>query len=113
MSKKRKQLSQAEIWDDSALLQSWEDALNEYKLYHSIHVKGERVEDVITASLYEDETAHSVAENNENIAEDGQAVEGSGEDLEDGELEEEMTGSRIDAPTSGQRHVSQPTIHQG
>lgn len=32
MGKKRKQLSQAEVWDDSALLQSWDDALAEYKV---------------------------------------------------------------------------------
>ena len=32
MGKKRKNLSQAEIWDDSALVQSWDDALEEYKV---------------------------------------------------------------------------------
>lgn len=32
MGKKRKQLSQAEIWDDSALLDSWNEALAEYKV---------------------------------------------------------------------------------
>jgi len=29
---KRKELSQAEVWDDSALLQSWDEALEEYKV---------------------------------------------------------------------------------
>lgn len=37
MGKKRKQLSQAEVWDDSALVRSWNDALEEYKVYDSIH----------------------------------------------------------------------------
>ena len=32
MGKAKRQLSQAEIWDDSALLQSWEEALDEYKV---------------------------------------------------------------------------------
>jgi hypothetical protein len=32
MGKKKKQLSQAEIWDDSALLDSWNEALAEYKV---------------------------------------------------------------------------------
>ncbi len=32
MGKKRKELSHAEVWDDSALLQSWDDALEEYKV---------------------------------------------------------------------------------
>ena len=32
MGTKKKQLSQAEVWDDSALVQSWNDALEEYKV---------------------------------------------------------------------------------
>ncbi|EAW10102.1 uncharacterized protein ACLA_045670 [Aspergillus clavatus NRRL 1] len=40
-------LRQEEIWDDSALVQSWDEAVEEYKLYHSIHAKGENVEDVL------------------------------------------------------------------
>ena len=35
MGQKRKQLSHAEIWDDSALLQSWDDALTEYKVFNN------------------------------------------------------------------------------
>ncbi|KAJ5320430.1 hypothetical protein N7508_000713 [Penicillium antarcticum] len=46
-NKKAKPLTQEEIWDDSALLQSWDDAVEEYQLYHSIHAKGENVEDVL------------------------------------------------------------------
>jgi hypothetical protein len=30
--KAKKELSQAEIWDDSALIQSWDDALEEYQV---------------------------------------------------------------------------------
>lgn len=30
--RKKQQLSQAEIWDDSALIRSWDDALTEYKV---------------------------------------------------------------------------------
>jgi hypothetical protein len=57
-------LTQEEIWDDSALVQSWDEAVEEYKvrflylsrdlyltqlqqLYHSIHAKGENVEDIL------------------------------------------------------------------
>jgi len=32
MGKKRKVLSQEEIWDDSALIQSWDEALAEYNV---------------------------------------------------------------------------------
>lgn len=35
MGQKGKQLSHAEIWDDSALLQSWDDALTEYKVFNN------------------------------------------------------------------------------
>ncbi|MCJ1290486.1 hypothetical protein MMC34_002024 [Xylographa carneopallida] len=55
MGKKGKALSQEEIWDDSALIQSWDDALDEYKLYHSIHARGERVEDVLLAAQGEEQ----------------------------------------------------------
>ncbi|KAL4899119.1 hypothetical protein BDW74DRAFT_163907 [Aspergillus multicolor] len=40
-------LTQEQIWDDSALVQSWDEAVEEYKLYHSIAAKGENVEDVL------------------------------------------------------------------
>ncbi|KAK5054711.1 hypothetical protein LTR84_001603 [Exophiala bonariae] len=40
-------LTQEEIWDDSALIRSWNDALQEYEYYHSIHAKGEDVEEVL------------------------------------------------------------------
>ncbi|KAI9038488.1 uncharacterized protein KD926_010700 [Aspergillus affinis] len=42
-----KALTQEEIWDDSALVQSWDEAVDEYKLYHSIQAKGENIEDVL------------------------------------------------------------------
>lgn len=37
----------SEVWDDSLLVDSWNEALKEYKQYHSIHSRGERVEDVL------------------------------------------------------------------
>ncbi|MCJ1437320.1 hypothetical protein MMC27_006707 [Xylographa pallens] len=87
MGKKRKALSQEEIWDDSALIQSWDDALEEYKLYHSIHARGERVEDVLLAAQGEDQlmtTDHSLL-----VAEvtTQPNYRPSDESLEDGELE--------------------------
>ncbi|KAL9125552.1 MAG: hypothetical protein Q9217_005263 [Psora testacea] len=90
MGKKRKQLSQAEIWDDSSLLQTWEDALEEYKLYHSIHAKGERVEDVIKSAEREEESVHSMTNGGGDNVAGKEAIEGIGEELEDGELEEEI-----------------------
>ncbi|KAF5630559.1 Survival motor neuron 1 [Fusarium sp. NRRL 52700] len=46
MSKKQEKLTQEEIWDDSALIDSWNEALQEYKKYHSIHAKGGSVRDL-------------------------------------------------------------------
>lgn len=40
-------LTHEEIWDDSALVNSWNDALEEYKKYHSIHSKGGNVDDLL------------------------------------------------------------------
>ncbi|KAM0252171.1 hypothetical protein ACHAQJ_007829 [Trichoderma viride] len=35
-----------EVWDDSLLIDSWNQALQEYKKYHSIHAKGGSVRDL-------------------------------------------------------------------
>ncbi|KAI5201586.1 hypothetical protein E4T39_05072 [Aureobasidium subglaciale] len=50
-----KQHSENEIWDDSALVQSWNEALEEYKKYHSMSARGERVEDVLDVVEKEEE----------------------------------------------------------
>lgn len=52
-------LSHEEIWDDSALLRSWNDALAEYEFYHSIHAKGEDVEEVLKRAELEAQTRPS------------------------------------------------------
>ncbi|KAJ5144081.1 Survival motor neuron [Penicillium bovifimosum] len=61
---KKTHLTHAEIWDDAALVQSWDDAVEEYEvshgtlsardlqltwwqLYHSVHAKGENLEEVL------------------------------------------------------------------
>ncbi|KAM3420942.1 hypothetical protein BST61_g4176 [Cercospora zeina] len=38
------ELTHDELWDDSALVNSWNDALEEYKKYHSLARKGEKVD---------------------------------------------------------------------
>ncbi|KPM45740.1 hypothetical protein AK830_g739 [Neonectria ditissima] len=42
----QKDISHEEVWDDSALIDSWNEALQEYKKYHSIHAKGGSVRDL-------------------------------------------------------------------
>jgi hypothetical protein len=70
-------LSHEEIWDDSALIRSWDEAVAEYevsfhrdsptyllanwtlKFYHSIAARGEDVEEVLRlAELEEEEGGH-------------------------------------------------------
>ncbi|MCJ1244473.1 hypothetical protein MMC30_001671 [Trapelia coarctata] len=87
MGKKRKVLSQEEIWDDSALIQSWDEALAEYNLYHSIHARGERVEDVLNAAQVEEQliTTDQPSLANDNTPRPNNRTHD--EFLEDGELE--------------------------
>ncbi|PTB62153.1 hypothetical protein BBK36DRAFT_8540 [Trichoderma citrinoviride] len=40
-----------EIWDDSVLIDSWNDALREYKKYHSIRAKGGSIRDLEQAEV--------------------------------------------------------------
>ncbi|KAL8703077.1 MAG: hypothetical protein Q9201_003739 [Fulgogasparrea decipioides] len=88
MGKKRKQLSHEELWDDSALLDSWDAALQEYQLYHSIHARGERVEDVLTqAEASERRDTNGVELGRELPTEAANGLLHS-EDLEDGEVED-------------------------
>ncbi|KAH8697269.1 hypothetical protein BGW36DRAFT_427235 [Talaromyces proteolyticus] len=62
MGKKKKPsaLSHEEIWDDSALVRSWDDAVEEYQTYHSIHARGENVEEALERA--ENEGLSEVAE---------------------------------------------------
>ncbi|KAL2117018.1 hypothetical protein VTJ04DRAFT_9186 [Mycothermus thermophilus] len=39
--------SHDEIWDDSALVNSWNEALEEYKKYHSIHLRGGNIDEIL------------------------------------------------------------------
>ncbi|MDI1487228.1 MAG: hypothetical protein OHK93_006497 [Ramalina farinacea] len=110
MGKSRKNLTHAEIWDDTALVQSWEEALKEYKvisqasastnvlaqilqLYHSIHAKGERVEDVIK-EMEENADGDALPGPHDSFSpliDNNEAVAGMDEDLEEGEFEEKPT----------------------
>ncbi|KAM3551507.1 hypothetical protein ARSEF4850_007840 [Beauveria asiatica] len=39
-------LTDDDMWDDSALVESWNGALDEYKKYHSIHVNGSTIREL-------------------------------------------------------------------
>ncbi|GAB1191523.1 hypothetical protein APSETT444_000702 [Aspergillus pseudonomiae] len=97
-----KALTQEEIWDDSALVQSWDEAVEEYKLYHSIHAKGENVEDVLRDA--------QDAENGKVVPEDGQGVVD-----QDDHMEADVEEPAIDtvAASSEAQHIPQADVLQG
>lgn len=47
MASGERELTHNEIWDDSALIDSWDEALEEYKKYHSIYKNGGNVKDLL------------------------------------------------------------------
>ncbi|RAO64062.1 uncharacterized protein BHQ10_000074 [Talaromyces amestolkiae] len=71
-------MSHEEIWDDTALVRSWDEAVEEYNLYHSIHARGENVEEVLDRA--EKEGVDAVVAGMEklqesmDVAEDGDAA---------------------------------------
>ncbi|KNG83470.1 hypothetical protein ANOM_007826 [Aspergillus nomiae NRRL 13137] len=96
-----KALTQEEIWDDSALVQSWDEAVEEYKLYHSIHAKGENVEDVLRYA--------QDAENGKVVPEDGQGVVDKDDHME-ADVEEPAIDSI--AASSEAQHIPQADVLQ-
>ena len=52
MAKKKRPLSQAEIWDDSALLQSWDEAVEEYKVRISPNNANTLMKDFSSTTAY-------------------------------------------------------------
>ncbi|OGM39308.1 hypothetical protein ABOM_012013 [Aspergillus bombycis] len=96
-----KALTQEEIWDDSALVQSWDEAVEEYKLYHSIHAKGENVEDVLRD-----------AQN----AENGQVAQADGQGVvdKDDHMEADVEEPAIDsvAASSEAQHILRADVLQ-
>ncbi|KAI4266214.1 MAG: hypothetical protein L6R38_008883 [Xanthoria sp. 2 TBL-2021] len=94
MGKKRKHLSHEEIWDDSALVDSWDLALQEYQLYHSIHARGERIEDVLREAedpeeLPKDEKADMDNMTSELVDGVPHTQEPEDGEVEDGEVEDD------------------------
>ncbi|GAW15355.1 hypothetical protein ANO14919_047640 [Xylariales sp. No.14919] len=71
MASGEQELTHNEIWDDSALIDSWDQALEEYKKYHSIHRNGGNVNDLLKPKQ-EDSTSdakqnlHEIADSSNN-----------------------------------------------
>ena len=65
--------------------------LTQLELYHSIHAKGERIEDVIKAAESDKEHVDERVESKCGLAEEEQVDRGLHKDLEEGELDENET----------------------
>lgn len=101
-------LGDRDAWDDSALIQSWEEALAEYKKYHSIHAKGQRIEDVLNEEELrelKEELGHLPKQNGD-IDLEARSQNAEADDMETGEGEAlaEVTDQRaLDAQTTSGR----------
>ncbi|EAA27670.3 hypothetical protein GE21DRAFT_3310 [Neurospora crassa] len=65
--------SHDEIWDDSGLVNSWNEALAEYKKYHSIHAEGAALPEGVADELEDQSAKPSGATNVHQEGEDGVA----------------------------------------
>ncbi|KAI6808884.1 hypothetical protein KC332_g16216 [Hortaea werneckii] len=61
----KQDLSHEEVWDDSDLVKSWNEALAEYKKYHSLAAKGEKVDLVLDQAEQKTQDASTGAHENE------------------------------------------------
>ncbi|CAG8935298.1 unnamed protein product [Penicillium salamii] len=115
--KKNVSMTHEEIWDDSALVQSWDDAVEEYQLYHSIYAKGENVEDVLKAAESSSVAEPEVVGDAEIHAEEG-AVNPESEDvamiIDEGTSEpitQELLSQPVSASTAEVPAASLPMPH--
>ncbi|KAK4156679.1 survival motor neuron-like protein 1 [Chaetomidium leptoderma] len=81
-----------EIWDDSALVDSWNQALEEYKKYHSVHAKGGTVDDIPNGA---DEKARSDANAKPETGE-GHEPLAKADGAEEGEIDETIAMDESD-----------------
>ncbi|GAB1742440.1 hypothetical protein NU219Hw_g7986t1 [Hortaea werneckii] len=100
----KQDLSHEEVWDDSDLVKSWNEALAEYKKYHSLAAKGEKVDLVLDQA---DETPHGVnTEAHENVATANAAV------LENVPADDQASGG-VEAPQPHQAQTQTPAAVGG
>jgi len=104
-------LSHSEIWDDSALVRSWNDAVAEYEYYHSVHARGEDIDEVLRQAEREEEDGRDASWEGDEGDEEGMRDGGDGgksaESADEGEIEDDdlTRGSTIerDPVASSQR----------
>jgi len=102
-------LSHEEIWDDSALVRSWNDALAEYEYYHSIHARGEDVDEVLRQAELDEEKARGDRQQVD-VSRDGveSNVELDQESADEGEIDDDRNDVGVDDPTRQGPNESMP-----
>ncbi|CAZ79291.1 unnamed protein product [Tuber melanosporum] len=74
MASSSEQLTHEEIWDDSILVNTWDEALQEYKKYHSIEATGGDVNKVLQEALGETEMPDATPSDQQQWAGEGRGV---------------------------------------
>ncbi|TVY81507.1 Survival motor neuron-like protein [Lachnellula suecica] len=92
-------VSHAQMWDDSVLVDSWNDALEEYKQYHSIQARGENAQEVLKA--------HEKLSNGLGGEVDSEALQVGEQDEQDHQAKENISGEKVDHDTISQGGGSQ------
>ncbi|KAH8730031.1 hypothetical protein GQ44DRAFT_736854 [Phaeosphaeriaceae sp. PMI808] len=105
-------------WDDSYLLNSWNDAVKEYEKYHSIHKSGKRLEDALTTAElkelredYGDDIEE--AEETSDAAEDSKAIPDQ-DDTEMTHVETDGVGNvaQDEEPNPSEQQQEQPLANE-
>ncbi|RMZ78920.1 hypothetical protein DV737_g3670, partial [Chaetothyriales sp. CBS 132003] len=101
-------LSHQQIWDDSALIDSWNSALAEYEYYHSLAAQGLDVKEVLDRAEEREEKGLEVdlmlgrgIDDGGGGGKGGGKGEGDGGEVEEGEVEEDghESGVQKEGPT--------------
>ncbi|KAI5303202.1 hypothetical protein KEM56_007800 [Ascosphaera pollenicola] len=97
------QLTHAQIWDDFSLVQSWNEAAEEYKAYHSVHARGESMDALL--EKYENGTLGDDL----GLGSIGDVVSPVSQTMVDGKQDKMMD---IDQPANGESKEVKDTTQQ-
>jgi hypothetical protein len=103
-----KELTHNQIWDDSALINSWNDAVKEYEYYHSLMLLPSAERERILDEEERREEAEVEAEDKDREVVNGEKGNGvvkggeAGEDGEEGEIDEDNGGEEGEVDEDGE-----------
>ncbi|KAL2112600.1 hypothetical protein VUR80DRAFT_7025 [Thermomyces stellatus] len=94
MTEGNQALSHDDIWDDSLLVDSWNQALEEYKKYHSIHAKGISLDEIASENRAESEVEAQAAQSVEGPSQAEQESESGNVYSDQADLEQDEPPDR-------------------